>query len=71
MKPPEPGFVLKLFLAFSLYSNLKAVLSTRSSGKDTLTCLHGMRFIRDLTNKWMNFIFTLTLLSYIVYIVLF
>ena len=41
-----PSFGLKLLLSFSIYTNLIDIMSTKSSGnKDTLTCLHGLRFI--------------------------
>lgn len=53
------GFWTKVFCSFSLYSNWKAVMSTHAGGQDTLTCLHGMRFI---SMTWVvlghSFIFT-------------
>ena len=44
-KPQQPGFGMKILLSFSLYTNLKAIMSTNQHSGDTLTCLNGMRFI--------------------------
>ena len=38
-------FGIKLLLSFSLYSNFNDIMSSNTGGKDTLTCLHGIRFI--------------------------
>ena len=44
--PPPPSFPLKLCLAFSLYSNFTAIMSTKKSNSaDNLDVLNGIRFI--------------------------
>ena len=44
-RPKTQSFGMKLILSFSLYSNFNAIMSTKTGGKDTLTCLNGIRFI--------------------------
>ena len=44
-KKEDDSYGMKLLLSFSIYTNFKAVMSTKESSRDTLTCLHGMRFI--------------------------
>jgi len=45
------GLKKELLIAFSLYSNGKKLLSTKSSG-DTLHAIHGMRFITICWVVW-------------------
>ena len=51
---------LQVILSFSMYTNFKKIISTREGGGDTLSCLHGMRF---LSMSWVllghSFIFAL------------
>ena len=52
---------MKMLLSFSMYTNFKSIISTADSGKDSLTCLHGMRF---LSMSWVvlghSFLFSLS-----------
>ena len=46
LKKKAPNHLpIKLFHSYSLYSNGKRLLSTKSIGKDHLDCMNGMRFI--------------------------
>lgn len=43
-KNTNGGLIFKYFMAFSVYTNTKKLLSTRKS-PDDLGCLHGIRFL--------------------------